>query len=76
MKIPGNYSSARLSTFFGGLLAFLLLQAAAGAAQVKVTATYHERIALTRRQRRIPGAFRGAGDEVTLRREKNANPWN
>ena len=47
MKIPGKYSSARLSTFFGGLLAFLLLQAAAGAAQVKVTATYRERIALT-----------------------------
>ena len=47
MKIPGKYSSARLYTFFGGLLAFLLLQAAAGAAQVKVTATYRERIALT-----------------------------
>jgi copper homeostasis protein (lipoprotein) len=47
MKIPGKYSSARLSTFFGGWLAFLLLQAAAGAAQVKVTATYRERIALT-----------------------------
>jgi uncharacterized lipoprotein YbaY len=47
MKIPGKYSSARLSTFFGGLLAFLLLQTAAGAAQVKVTATYRERIALT-----------------------------
>ena len=47
MKIPGKYSSARLCTFFGGLLAFLLLQAATGAAQVKVTATYRERIALT-----------------------------
>ena len=47
MKIPGKYSSARLYTFFGGLLAFLLLQAAAGAAQLKVTATYRERIALT-----------------------------
>ena len=47
MKTLGKRSTTGLLVFFGGLLAFLLVQAAAGAAQVKGTATYRERIALT-----------------------------
>ncbi len=40
-------SSVRLLAFFAGLLAFFLVQAAPVAAQLKGTATYRERIALT-----------------------------
>ncbi len=40
-------SSVRLLAFFAGLLAFILVQAAPVAAQLKGTATYRERIALT-----------------------------
>ena len=47
MNTLGKSSSVRLLAFFGGLLAFLLVQAAAGAAQLKGTATYRERIAMT-----------------------------
>jgi copper homeostasis protein (lipoprotein) len=47
MKTLRKCSSTRLPAFFGALLASLLVQAAAGAAQVKGTATYRERIALT-----------------------------
>ena len=47
MKDLGKISAAWSFTRFGGWLAFLLVQAAAGGAQVKGTATYRERIALT-----------------------------
>jgi copper homeostasis protein (lipoprotein) len=47
MKTLCQCSIFRLPAFFGALLAFFLVQAAAGAAQVKGTATYRERIALT-----------------------------
>jgi copper homeostasis protein (lipoprotein) len=47
MKTLGKCPSTRLPAFLGALLAFLLVQAAPGAAQVKETATYRERIALT-----------------------------
>src|SRR4030095_3774732 len=47
MKTLGKRSTMGLLAFFGGLLAFLLVQAAPGAAQVKGTASYRERIALT-----------------------------
>jgi putative lipoprotein len=47
MKTTIKNPNARLPGLFGALLAFLLVQAVPGAAQVKGTATYRERIALT-----------------------------
>jgi heat shock protein HslJ len=47
MKTLRKWSNIRLAAFFGTLLAFLIVQAAPEAAQVKGTATYRERIALT-----------------------------
>jgi uncharacterized lipoprotein YbaY len=47
MKALRKCSNIRLAAFFGTLLAFLIVQAAPEAAQVKGTATYRERIALT-----------------------------
>jgi copper homeostasis protein (lipoprotein) len=48
MKALRKCSNIRLAAFFGTLLvAFLNIQAASGIAQVKGTATYRERIALT-----------------------------
>src|SRR5882724_8991965 len=47
MNTLGKSSSVRLLAFFGWLLSFFLVQAAPGAAQLKGTATYRERIALT-----------------------------
>lgn len=47
MNTPGESSRVRLLPFFAWLLSFFLVQAAPVAAQVKGTATYRERIALT-----------------------------
>jgi uncharacterized lipoprotein YbaY len=47
MKTLCKSSNIRSPAFFGALLAFLVVQVASGAAQVKGTATYRERIALT-----------------------------
>jgi copper homeostasis protein (lipoprotein) len=47
MNTLGKRSTTGLLVFFGGLLTFLLVQAAPEAAQVKGTAAYRERIALT-----------------------------
>lgn len=47
MKTLRKHSTTRLLGSFGGLLALLLVQAAPGTAQVKGTAAYRERIALT-----------------------------
>ena len=47
MTAPGRHFRARLLVGFGGLLAFLFVQATSEATQVKGTATYRERIALT-----------------------------
>jgi copper homeostasis protein (lipoprotein) len=47
VKTLRKCSSTSLSAFFGAFLAFLLVQTESGAAQLKGTATYRERIALT-----------------------------
>ena len=47
MKTLRKDSTTRLLAFFGGLLALLLVHTASGTAQVKGTAAYRERIALT-----------------------------
>jgi len=47
MNTLGKSSSDRLLAFFAWLLSFFFVQAAPGAAQLKGTATYRERIALT-----------------------------
>lgn len=47
MTALGRHFRARLLVGFGGLLAFLFVQATSEAKQVKGTATYRERIALT-----------------------------
>jgi copper homeostasis protein (lipoprotein) len=47
MKISSRNLSTSLPVFLGTFLAFLLVQAVSGTAQVKGTATYRERIALT-----------------------------